>query len=269
MTRDEAIIFMSKYQYRVGGSKSRHKARQQQRKFESKLQEVHMDFFNKQAVKKPHRPGIVYVLMSKDARHFKLGYTKQLATRLSQLTAATPFEFSFVGCWRAADNGHAYRTEQKAHKTMRGSHAGLRGFEGCTEWFNVNKRTQNFLLRKFEINLKANVYSPVDNAELVAYGLTADDAKEIERNRSELVQEAQKPEGTEARKRLRQLMTHTYESQTINTCDYSSNVSQRTAGSVIDGVQERGEKSCRPSSKTDRRINSYFSAKHSTPRGVK
>ena len=87
-----------------------------------------------------------------------------------------------------------------------------------------------------------------------------------ERNLRSLVQEAATAGGTEARKAIKKRMTHTYKSQTIQSNDWSDKASQRTAGNVIDGVKERGEKSCRKSSKCDVRINRYFNAKSRTPK---
>ena len=83
-----------------------------------------------------------------------------------------------------------------------------------------------------------------------------------------LVKEAVTAGGTEARKAIKKRMTHTYKSQTIQSNDWSDKASQRTAGNVIEGVKQRGEKSCRKSSKCDIKINSYFNAKSRTPKGI-
>lgn len=96
-------------------------------------------------------------------------------------------------------------------------------------------------------------------AELAAYNL--------ESRRVELVELAKKPEGTEARKVLRKMQTFTTKPQSIPSNDYSSNLSQRRA--KAEEYNERGERTCRPSSKTDIKVNSYFRSKSSTPKGVK
>lgn len=88
-----------------------------------------------------------------------------------------------------------------------------------------------------------------------------------EARRVELVDMANKPEGTEARKVLRKMQTFTTKPQSIPSNDYSSKLSQRRA--KAEEYNERGERTCRPSSKTDIRINSYFRSKSSTPKGVK
>lgn len=95
--------------------------------------------------------------------------------------------------------------------------------------------------------------------ELAAYNSEA--------RRIELVELANKPEGTEARKALRKMQTFTTKTQSIPSNDYSSKISQRRA--KAEEYNERGERTCRPSSKTDMRINSYFRSKASTPKGVK
>lgn len=95
--------------------------------------------------------------------------------------------------------------------------------------------------------------------ELAAYNSEA--------RRVELVELANKPEGTEARKALRKMQTFTTKTQSIPSNDYSSKISQRRA--KAEEYNERGERTCRPSSKTDMRINSYFRSKAFTPKGVK
>lgn len=89
-------------------------------------------------------------------------------------------------------------------------------------------------------------------------------AYESEARRVELVALADKPEGTEARKVLRQMQTFRTKPQSIPSNNYSSSVSQRAAKKSDYRVS--GERSCRPSSRTDSKINSYFSAKSRTPK---
>lgn len=95
--------------------------------------------------------------------------------------------------------------------------------------------------------------------ELAAYNSEA--------RRVELVELANKPEGTEARKALRKMQEFRITPQAIPSNDWSDKVSQR--GSKAEEYRERGERTCRPSSKTCQRINSYFRSKSSTPKGVK
>lgn len=95
--------------------------------------------------------------------------------------------------------------------------------------------------------------------ELAAYNSEA--------RRVELVELANRPEGTEARKVLRKMQTFTTKPQSIPSNDYSMKLSQRRA--KAEEYNERGERTCRPSSKTDIKVNSYFRSKSSTPKGVK
>lgn len=104
-------------------------------------------------------------------------------------------------------------------------------------------------------------------AQARRFGISIEDAKKLEANRIELVQLAQKPEGTEARKALKKLMTHSYKPEAIPSNDWSDKASQRSAKSAE--YKERGERTCRPSSKTDIKVNSYFRSKSFTPKGVK
>lgn len=104
-------------------------------------------------------------------------------------------------------------------------------------------------------------------AQARRFGISIQAAIKLEANRHELVELAQRPEGTEARKALKKLMTHTYKAEAIPSNDWSDKVSQR--GSKVAEYKERGERTCRPSSKTDMKVNSYFRSKSSTPKGVK
>lgn len=104
-------------------------------------------------------------------------------------------------------------------------------------------------------------------AQARRFGISIEDAKNLEAKRQELVQLAQKPEGTEARKALKKLMTHSYKPEAIPSNDWSDKVSQRGAKSAE--YKERGERTCRPSSNTDIKVNSYFRSKSFTPKGVK
>lgn len=104
-------------------------------------------------------------------------------------------------------------------------------------------------------------------AQARRFGISVEDAKKLEANRHELVELAQRPEGTEARKALKKLMTHTYKAEAIPSNDWSDKVSQRGAKSAE--YRERGEHTCRPSSKTDIKVNSYFRSRSSIPKGVK
>lgn len=88
-----------------------------------------------------------------------------------------------------------------------------------------------------------------------------------ESRRVELVKLADKLEGSEARKALRKMQTFTTKPQSIPSNDYSMKISQRRA--KAEEYNERGERTCRPSSKTDMKVNSYFASKSRTPKGIK
>lgn len=104
-------------------------------------------------------------------------------------------------------------------------------------------------------------------AQARRFGISVEDAKKLEANRKELMQKASTAAGIEERKALKKLMTHTYKAEAIPSNDWSDKVSQRSAKSAE--YKERGERTCRPSSKTDIKVNSYFRSKSSTPKGVK
>lgn len=93
-------------------------------------------------------------------------------------------------------------------------------------------------------------------AEQRRYGVSVKDATATEQFRRDLYQESLKPAGTEARKRVKKLMTHQYISQVISSNEFSDtkNMRKTSAKSNQGNVRAIGNK-------TDQKINSYFKSK--------
>ena len=88
-----------------------------------------------------------------------------------------------------------------------------------------------------------------------------------ERKIATLVADALEPTGTEARKTLKRMMTHSYQTQVIQSADYSDK-------SIMQGRKiAKGESPAQftraKGNKTDAKINSYFAAKGRIPAEVR
>lgn len=200
---------------------------------------------------------VVYVLVSECRKFIKVGYSKALNQRIQSLRNDTPFGFAYVG-HRLYDNGGvAYNAEQRLHKRLSRHAAKLTGFNGCTEWVHNNTECRKLLLKVLQVEIAKPSAKEADSStvqykktvEQELYFTTTEKAEELEEVRCTLVQEAQKPEGTESRKRLKQLMTFEATDRVVGS-GFSTNV--RSIGN-----------------KTDAKINSYFRSKFHSPRGVK
>lgn len=89
------------------------------------------------------------------------------------------------------------------------------------------------------------------------FGVSVQQASESEQFRRDLYQEGLKPAGTEARKRIKKLMTHQYIPQVISSNEFSDtkNMRKTAAKSNQGNVRAIGNK-------TDQKINSYYRSKH-------
>lgn len=88
------------------------------------------------------------------------------------------------------------------------------------------------------------------------FGVSVEQAAATEKFRRDLYQESLKPAGTEARKRVKKLMTHQYISQVISSNEFSDskNMRKTAAKSNQGNVRAIGNK-------TDQKINSYYRSK--------
>jgi len=81
------------------------------------------------------QPTQVYIMATKGM--VKIGFSNQPDVRMRRLNKRSPFKSEIVLTWEVKDTPTAYGVEQKAHVLLREYNAGLRGFDGATEWFNV------------------------------------------------------------------------------------------------------------------------------------
>lgn len=88
------------------------------------------------------------------------------------------------------------------------------------------------------------------------YGIDEAQAIAVEEYRRRLYAEALTPQGTEARKQVKRLMTHRYKPEVISSNDFSEskNMRKTSAKSNQGNVRAIGNK-------TDVKVNSYWSSK--------
>ena len=91
----------------------------------------------------PSRPQRYYhptslYLMHNGLGKVKVGYTVDLNRRITELNSTAPFKAELLETWTLPDTPAARKIESKVHRKLAKYHAGLSGFNGATEWFNVS-----------------------------------------------------------------------------------------------------------------------------------
>ena len=84
----------------------------------------------------PSKPAHIYCLKSDDGAFLKVGITGDIKSRVSSLQSATPFKFKIVGKIDIAGS-EARQAEKDIHNRFMS--AGLKGFQGCTEWLRYDE----------------------------------------------------------------------------------------------------------------------------------
>lgn len=90
----------------------------------------------------PSKPGYLYALRSKCGQFVKIGITNNPDSRIRTLVSHTPFEFQRIEIIRFEDGSNAESMEKIFHKHFKS--AGLRGFDGCTEWLSWSSEIQGW-----------------------------------------------------------------------------------------------------------------------------
>lgn len=81
--------------------------------------------------------GHLYFLISEDCKFLKIGVTKSPSRRFKELEKSIPFKFSIVRIEAASGKIVAERESQMKNKF---SNAGLKGFDGATEWLIIDEK---------------------------------------------------------------------------------------------------------------------------------
>lgn len=80
--------------------------------------------------------GYLYFLVSEDCKFLKIGITKSPQRRLKEVAKSTPFKFTVLKI--ETSDGHWVAQKESEIKT-RFMNAGLKGFDGATEWLILNE----------------------------------------------------------------------------------------------------------------------------------
>lgn len=81
------------------------------------------------------KPTSLYLLSGGDK--VKIGVSLDVKRRVKTLNSKQPFIAKLVGEWTLIDYPHALSVEKEIHGMLSGSSAGLTGFDGASEWFNI------------------------------------------------------------------------------------------------------------------------------------
>jgi len=94
-------------------------------------------------------------LMRNGLGKVKVGYSIDVDARISKLNRDAPFEAELLEMWTLPDTPTVRKIEGKVHRKLAKYHAGLSGFDGASEWFNVSheraKKEINAILINYAI----------------------------------------------------------------------------------------------------------------------
>lgn len=92
---------------------------------------------------KPHMKGFLYALRSESGEFVKIGITNIPQVRIKTLQRRTPFHFNVIEMIEFEKGEDAFVWESIFHKSF--DSAGLKGFDGCTEWLKWSKDVSQWL----------------------------------------------------------------------------------------------------------------------------
>lgn len=98
-------------------------------------------------LKREYPNGYVYVLYG-DGKT-KIGITYDPKERFRKLKERTPFEFEPIGYWFCSTYDLTFKVEAVLHRHFEEHSAGLKGFDGAKEWFNMSPFEACDLLTNF------------------------------------------------------------------------------------------------------------------------
>ena len=87
-------------------------------------------------------------LMHNGLGKVKVGFSIDADRRISQLNSNAPFRAELLETWTLPDTPTVRKIEGKVHRKLAKYHAGLSGFDGASEWFNVSpERAKGAILK--------------------------------------------------------------------------------------------------------------------------
>ena len=87
-------------------------------------------------------------LMHNGLGKVKVGYSIDTDKRITELNRSAPFRAELLETWTLTDTPTVRKIERKVHRKLAKYHAGLSGFDGASEWFNVSpERAKGAILK--------------------------------------------------------------------------------------------------------------------------
>ena len=87
-------------------------------------------------------------LMHNGLGKVKVGYSIDTDKRITELNSSAPFKAELLETWTLPDTPTVRKIEGKVHRKLEKYHAGLSGFDGASEWFNVSpERAKGAILK--------------------------------------------------------------------------------------------------------------------------
>ena len=96
----------------------------------------------------------------------KVGYTIDLNRRITELNSTAPFKAELLETWTLTDTPTVRKIESKVHRKLAKYHAGLSGFDGATEWFNVSPERAKGAILKALSGADVLGHSEADSSQL-------------------------------------------------------------------------------------------------------
>lgn len=84
------------------------------------------------------REAVNHVYLLASPTKVKIGVSVDPDRRFRTLKVETPFDFKVVGVWRGEGLELAFSVERMLHDYFKDRNSGLSGFDGATEWFDIN-----------------------------------------------------------------------------------------------------------------------------------
>ena len=105
-------------------------------------------------------------LMHNGLGKVKVGYSIDTDKRITELNRDAPFEAELLETWTLPDTPTVRKIEGKVHRKLAKYHAGLSGFDGATEWFNVSPERAKGAIIKALSGTEVLGHSEADSLQL-------------------------------------------------------------------------------------------------------
>lgn len=107
---------------------------------------------------KTDKTSYLYILKTNDETKIKVGITNNTFKRLERLHRDTPFDFHKVKIYKFTKGTCIVDLEKDIHNLIADHNAGLRGFDGATEWFWYSQDVVDLIDRRVVEILEKRLY---------------------------------------------------------------------------------------------------------------